>query len=89
MHYIKSLDNIKILYCEYAGGHYPFNPKSIGFTKGLNNHIILKKEGSFETYEVLLKKSDLTRINQLVNDWRKKSVEVILTNKWGKNVKQL
>ncbi|MDG1849274.1 MAG: hypothetical protein P8I82_02120 [Flavobacteriales bacterium] len=85
---INSLKKITIIYCEYEGGNYP-NSNSIGLTKGLNNYIIIEKtNASNEKIEVLLQKNNIPKINQITNEWREKSIDVILTNEWGKNVKK-
>lgn len=85
---ISSLNKIIIIYREYKDAPFLFNPQSIGLKKGLNNYIKIYSKKDCQCFEVLLQKNDLVKINKIANLWRKQGVNIILINKWGKEVNQ-
>lgn len=85
---LKAINEIELCYQEFEGEGYN-SLRAIGYKKGLNNYLTICQNNCSNTFEILLRKTDLPKINRLVGTWKKKGVQVRLTDKMGKTIEAI
>jgi hypothetical protein len=86
---LKEIINIKLKHYGNEGDNHSVNPQSITKKLGDRNYLIFHSQDKKHSFELLLRKSDTDKLNEILNYWNKQKVQFKITNQWGLQKKKL
>lgn len=89
-HHTIPISEVKSLDLKYSGYHGQSDILNFSFFSGMDNVITIYFNNRKISFFVLLEQQHLTKLNQLMDSWKKETeMEINITNLWGTKIERI